>query len=485
MKNFIQLASIIAGLCLTTTVFTQNLISSTYKGAKTKTQLISQFGIPFIQYGVKYYKVTYTSPDVEGNLDTLSGLLVMPNDPARTFPRLVYQHGTSDCKTCVPSRYGSTGGGEGEVGLLLGGMGYMSLLPDYAGMGDGRGFHPYVHAATEASAAADMIRASAAWLTQNGFSANDQLFITGYSQGGHGSAALHRLVETNLAGEMTVTAAAHNSGPYSISGVMRGLIQSTDVYYYPAYIPNTVLGYQTAYGNLYNNLSDFFKPAYVAKIQQYYDGTISLSTLNQSLISTLTTQTGASVPSRIIQDSILEIIADQPNHPINVAMRDNDVYDWAPQAPTRIFYCTADDQVPFMNSIVARDTMTANGAVALVATDVNPTADHGTCYNPAMTQTILFFAGFQQITVDSKEPDVLSATTIAPNPAQDVLVVAGLPEQSTLILFDWNGREVLRSQNTNSSTVQLDVKALPVGIYALHITERNGKTGLKQVIISR
>jgi hypothetical protein len=485
MKNFIQLATIIAALCVSSTVFSQNLISSTYKGVRTKTQLISQFGIPFIQYGVKYYKVTYTSPDVEGNLDTLSGLLVMPNDPARTFPRLVYQHGTSDCKTCVPSRYGSTGGGEGEVGLLLGGMGYVSLLPDYAGMGDGRGFHPYVHAATEASAAADMVRASAAWLTQNGFSANDQLFITGYSQGGHASAALHRLVETELAGEMTVTAAAHNSGPYSISGVMRGLIQSTGVYYYPGYIPNTVLSYQTAYGNLYNNLSDVFKPEYVAKIEQYYNGTISLSALNQSLISTLTSQTGASVPSRIIQDSILEAIANQPNHPFNMAMRDNDVYDWAPQAPTRIFYCTADDQVPFMNSIVARDTMIANGAVDLVATDVNSTANHGTCYNPAMTQTILFFAGFQQITVDSKEPEALTEVNVAPNPAQDILTVSALPEQSIVTLYDWNGREVMRRYNTGSTVMQLEVKALPVGIYALRFASPNGKSGQRQVVISR
>lgn len=106
----------------------------------------------------------------------------MPDDLKFTYPKLIYQHGTSDCKKCIPSSYGVNGGEEGQLGLLFAGLGYVSILPDYVGMGEGRGFQTYVHDATTVSATKDMLAACESWTTQNGVFTNDQLFITGYSQ---------------------------------------------------------------------------------------------------------------------------------------------------------------------------------------------------------------------------------------------------------------------------------------------------------------
>lgn len=477
-------------LVLTTIIFNgalsaQNLISSTYKGTKTKAQLVSLFGNPIIQYGAKYYKVTYTSPDPQGILDTLSGLIAVPDDASKVFPKLVYQHGTSDCKACVPSNYGTTGGAEGQLGLLFAGMGYVALLPDYVGMGEGRGFQTYVHAATEASAAVDMIRASGTWATDNAVATNEQLFITGYSQGGHAAMALHRAIETELSDEMTVTAAAHLSGPYSISGVMRDLILSETEYYYPAYIPNTALGFQTAYGNLFNDLSDMFKPEYVPAIQQYYDGAISLSSLNSTLIQNLITNTGASVASRMIRDEVLLEIANNPDHPINLALQDNDVYDWTPVSPTRIFYCMADDQVPFMNSVIASETMTANGAPSFASADVNSNADHSGCFSPAMTQTLFFFLSLQQVTVGTQEPLAAFSVSAAPNPVTETLYLRGLPATASLQLTDSNGRVAFSKTSVATGTEEIDVRAFPAGMYQVQVVLTDGRVGVQQVVIMK
>lgn len=485
MKRLTFLLLVLTTIIFNSAVSAQNLISSTYKGSKTKTQLVSSFGIPIIQYGAKYYRVTYTSPDPQGMLDTLSGLLVIPDDPAKVFPRLVYQHGTSDCKACVPSNYGSSGGGEGELGLLFAGMGYVALLPDYVGMGDGRGFQTYVHAATEASAAVDMIRASNAWVTDNDVHINSQLFITGYSQGGHAAMALHREIETNLSGEMTVTAAAHLSGPYSISGVMRDQILSDEEYFYPAYVPNTILGYQTAYGNLFTDLSDLFKPEYIPAIQQYYNGAISLTTLNATLIQALTTNTGASVASRMFLDEVLTEIANNPDHPANLALQDNDVYDWTPVSPTRIFYCMADDQVPFMNSVVASEAMTANGAQNFASADVNSTADHGGCFNPAMTQTLFFFLSLQQVTVGTQEPLTAFQVSLSPNPVADMLYIHGLPATAALQMTDGNGHIVFAKKQVASSEEEINVRNFPTGIYQVQVVLPDGRTGVQQVVVTK
>jgi Secretion system C-terminal sorting domain len=451
-------------LFLTTALSAQNIVTSTLLGTKTQAQLLSQFDIPFIQYGVKYYRITYTTTNVQQALDTVSGLLVIPNNPNKVFPRVVYQHGTSGSKLDVPSYTASNG--EGQVGLLLGGLGYVALLPDYLGLGVSDGFHPYVHAASEASVAVDMLRAETEFEAQNPVLTNNQLFITGYSQGGHAAMALHRSIELEHADEFTVTAAAPLSGPYSISGVMRDLILTDAVYFYPAYIPNTILSYQTVYGNIFSQMTDVFKPVYANLITPFFNGTKSLNTLNSQLITALISNEGACRPFKMFQDSAVALIQNDPNHPLNIALRDNDTYNnWSPQAPMRLFYCMADDQVPFMNSVVARDTLSATGAVDFLANDVNPSADHGDCYEPAMLNTLLFFLGFQQIgTVSTDDPTEQNRLDLSPNPARDVLTLKNLSAEGRLEIIDFQGKTYV-STTLQAGDASIPVQHLPNGVY--------------------
>lgn len=443
----------------------QSLVSATFIGSKTAAQLVAEFNVPFIEFGAKYYRVLYTTPDVHGVLDTASGLIAVPDNPTKIYPRLVYQHGTSGSRQDVPS-VNVTQDGEGRIGVLCAGLGYVAFLPDYLGLGAARGFHPYVHAASEASAALDMLRAGTAFLSQNQVFINDQLFITGYSQGGHAAMALHRTIEKDPAQEFTVTAAAPLSGPYSIGEAMRDLILTDKVYYYPAYIPNTALSYQTAYGNVFTKMTDVFKPLYAVEIEKFYINKISLSELNEKLITLLTTNEGSCRPFKMLQDTTVQAVISNPNHPINVALRANNVYNnWLPKAPMRLFYCMADDQVPFQNSIVARDTLTAAGAPNFQATDVNSTADHGGCVSPALFSTVLFFSGFKQIgTVGTSTPLESDKLSIAPNPVQDVLQLVDLPDGGRFEIVDFQGR-VQISTYLQAGDHVVDVASLPSGIY--------------------
>ena len=166
-------------LLLSFSAKSQDLIETEYKGARTQAALAVQYG-PFMQYGVELWKVTYTTPDAFGVLDTASGLLTIPvGDETIIHPLAVYQHGTVDGPSDVPSNLQ----GGYELGMVLSGVGFATLTPDYLGAGEARGFHPYVHAATEASAAVDMIRAVRSHAPEMDLLLNDQLFITGYSQG--------------------------------------------------------------------------------------------------------------------------------------------------------------------------------------------------------------------------------------------------------------------------------------------------------------
>ncbi len=462
-------------------LYGQKLVSSTLVGSRTKTQLQTQFNLPFIQYGCKYYAVKYTTFDVKGKVDTASGLLTIPDDATKVYPRLVYQHGTSGSRNDVPS-INVKSNGEGTVTWLLAGMGYITLAPDYLGLGSSRGYHPYVHAESEAWVALDLLRAVDTFSIQNGGQFNNQLFITGYSQGGHAGMALHRAVENDPSGEFKVTAASHLSGPYSIGEVMRDLILTDKVYFFPAYIPNTVLGYNEVYG-LYSNVSEFFRAPYAAEIEKLYKNQTGVSALNTKLITMLTQNEGSCRPIKLIKDSIINVMKTQPNHPINLALKDNNTYNnWIPKAPMRLFYCMADDQVPFMNSVVARDTLSAKSAPDFAAVDVLSTGDHGACYTPAMTNTLLFFAGFQQVTVDTKSPetDALSLN-MSPNPVSDILFVRELSSAGRLQILNAESR-IVANMTLAAGDHEINVSELKSGFYIVVFQPKGGGQALSKVI---
>jgi len=483
MRIFASLLLLVLGLC-PALLRSQTLVSSTLLGSRTRAQLVTQFSVPLIQYGVKYYRITYTTNNLQGQLDTVSGLVCVPDDPTRIFPRLVYHHGTAGSKLGVPS-FNVVSGGEGILGNLFAGMGYVALLPDLLGLGVSDGFHPYVHAASESWVAADMVRALPAFAAQYGVHLNDQLFSTGYSQGGHSSMAFHRDVENTWQNEFDMTAAAHLSGPYSIGEVMRDLILSDSVYFYPGYLPNTILSYQTVYGNLFSQLDEVFKAPYSAKIADFYAGTISLSQLNADLINMLIANEGESRPLRMLQPDIVQEVTTDPTHPFNVALKDNNVYAWAPETPTRIYYCMADDQVPFRNSLVAQDSMLARGAVNLVASDVDPTADHGDCVSPAMFSTLLFFLGFQQVGFYTSTGQLATAEPLElwPNPATESVTIRFLPAGGQAQIIDLNGR--LRfTGNVTDGHRTLDVSSLENGLYMVRYLSE-GKVWQGKLVVQR
>ncbi|MEL6656270.1 MAG: T9SS type A sorting domain-containing protein [Bacteroidota bacterium] len=455
----------------------QDLVSIEYLGDRSQSSLAQEYGF-LIQNGIEYWKVTYTTPDVFNQLDTASGLLVLPvREETTIYPLLVYQHGTVDGPQDVPSNLA----GGFQIAEVFGGLGYVSLAPDFLGAGEARGFHPYVHRESEASAAVDMVRAVRAHAPEIDLLLNDQLFVTGYSQGGHASMALHQSLELELSDEFTVTAAAHLSGPYSISGVMRDVILSDEPYNFVAYLPNTYLSYNYVYG-LYDDIEEVFKPAYVQPIQDFFDGNIGLGALNSTLIAALTSEFGAPITRNILQDSIVAALED-PNadHPIVDALRDNDTYEWAPQQPTRIFYCMADDQVNFRNSIVADSVMQELGAVSLSTADVNPSADHGQCVEPAVIQTALFFSSFADWTVDTDEMLNSIPLKVFPVPAQDWMQLEGLEEDAFVQLLNQQGQIVLQNMLLQGNT-RLDISYVPAGLYMLQVQTKTGQAVRKIVV---
>lgn len=461
--------------------FSQNVVEVTFIESRTKETISANFGVD-AQFDVKLYKMLYETPDIQGNLDTASGLFIIPDDPTGTFPLLSYSHGTVNDRNDVPSLLE----GGSELAIIFGSMGYVTTAADFLGLGTARGIHPYVHADSEASASVDMMYAMKTYAeTDAAINLNDQVFVTGYSQGGHAAMATHRLLETELSNDFTVTATAPMSGPYSISQEMRKFTTGDDPYLFVAYLVSLVLSYEAAYGNIYTDLEEIFKPQFVSDIIRFENEELNLFELNSQILFKLNFL-GGFIPKLMLQDSIREIVVNDGEHPLMDALRDNDVFDWTPNAPTRLFYCTADNQVTFRNAILADSVMNANGAADLDAIDVDPAADHGGCVDPATTATIAFFANYQDVTVGTKEVFTQDLFEVFPNPVNDILTIQMETERTdvfTVNLYDVYGK-LVKTEIASGNTLELEVTELPVGMYLLSINDGSVR-GVEKINIQR
>jgi len=367
----------------------QTLVSATLKRSWTTQQIDSFYtaqGLPSAilpqQYAVDIYQVIYNTVSYDGVTPTVaSGLMVLPKNKDCASPILSYQHGTVLKRTDAPSNLT----GEYVIGVAMAADGYVGLIPDYLGLGASSGIHPYVHANSEATAVADMIRATREACDDLNFDLNGQIFLTGYSQGGHATMAAHRYLVEEFPAEFNVVASVPMSGPYSLSEVMRDLILSDVPYSNPAYLPMVIMTYRTVY-NIYPNLSDAILPPFDTNLPIWTDGTYSSGYVDNQM-NTL----GANPPKSIIKPAVLDTFTNDSTHVLRVLLKQNDVYRWVPQQPMRLLYCKADEQVSYLNTMKAYQYMTNAGAPNISIRDVDSTLDHFSCAQFALLDMRSFF----------------------------------------------------------------------------------------------
>jgi len=477
-NSFTKVFFLILGLAFCKPIVAQDyLVSATFLRTYTKFELLVLFG-QAVDYDIDLYRIHYKTPGSDQLPDTASGLMILPQIAAGTeLPMVLYGHGTTNGPTDVPSNLR----GGFEVAMAYAASGYITVAPDYLGLGSSRGFHPYVHALTETYASLDMLNSCLEYLDNNEPEWDPNfLFVSGYSQGGHVSMAVHREIEDFWSFVYPVTAATHMSGPYSISGVMRDKILSDESYGTPAYIAYTTLGYQEVYGDIYNEISDIFKEPFATSIERFYNGEITLSVLNSQLIAGIVDIAGDTINKRMIHDSVINGIVTDPTHPINVALDKNDTYDWAPTAPTRLYYCGNDDQVPIENTLVAETAMIANGATDVQAVNINPSFNHTQCVFPAVQSSIVFFNSFVHPLALEDLKAGAEELRVFPNPSSDNIMIdwdkakGGMDYE----IINANG-ETVKKGRCYLNTVAVDL--LPSGMYMI-ICSSGGETRMARFV---
>jgi hypothetical protein len=336
------------------------------------------------QYDVQLYKIVYESVGPWGAHTRASGVLALPQGASGALPLVSYQHGTLVQTNEAPSI--SVNSSELLIGVVFATTGYAAVLPDYLGLGDSEGLHPYHHARSEATACVDLLRAARGYCAARGVALSGKLFLCGYSQGGHVTMALHRELETFHTNEFPLTASAPMAGAYDLSGVTADDFLSGRPQPNPYYFAYLLAAYQEVY-HLAPTLADLLATPYDTTLPPLLRGSATGGQINAAMPSD---------PALILKPEYLTAFRSQPHHPMRQALRDNDLLAWTPRAALRMFHCQGDRDVVFANSQVALASFHARGATHVQLIDPLPTANHGGCVLPSLLQAKAWFDALRQ-----------------------------------------------------------------------------------------
>ncbi|MCB9256600.1 MAG: hypothetical protein H6579_05665 [Chitinophagales bacterium] len=341
---------------------------------KLITPLISEIDI----YELKYYTKL---PD--GEQVIASGLYYVPLNYPYEVATMQYNHGTA-----MTNRTGDSYdyNGESTICKIFAADGYAVAWQDYIGLGKATGFHPYQHLETEGQSGVDLLRAVKEINAQIGLEVNDQLFIAGYSQGGHATLAVHKTIQENYDDEFTVTASSPMSGAHDMSGVQNEIMEVE--YAQPHYLPYLLYGYQQIY-NVFPNNEEFrkvFRPEYRHVLDKILAKEHGLGDINSML---------PSKPFDMIEPYFFDQYKNNPDFLFTKVLKENNTYNWVPEAPVQFCYCLGDEEVYYKNSLVAMEYMKANGAKRIIDRKVSNTFNHRECADYAVMYTKFFFDSFR------------------------------------------------------------------------------------------
>ncbi len=362
------------------------LVSSTLIGTYSKSDLgtrATSFGgdpitIQIVKsllvYEVKAYKIIYKTKNTDGTEIQASGALIIPT-VVDGVPMISQQHGTIRTDLQAPSNY-QTNSEAYSTASIFASNGFIVACPDYIGYGVSKNLeHPYEHRESLAQTSLDMIRASSEFIAKEKINWNKKLMITGYSQGGFATMSLQKKIEEQFPTEFNLVASSCGAGAYNKTQFMKDLINNTThgiPEYNQLYIWVTQT-YNRVYG-LNRLMNTYFKEPYATDIQANGNNASVKVSINLAFT-----------------DAIRKTVNDGTDKQFLDAVKDNDVFDWAPKTETQLFHGNADLQVFYNNSVTAEKAMKAKGGKVTLVTTVGGT--HGSTIQDYAFGTFQFFNG--------------------------------------------------------------------------------------------
>lgn len=349
----------------------------------TIVQNVSDFSVEeYADHDVTYYIIDYTS-DYKGELKNTRGLLILPNN-VDTLDLIGYFHGThiplniANVDGNTPTLY--RGGSEDflearAVCTPWASAGFAVFMPDYFGYDITEDIeHPFVYYPELFKANIDGLLAAKAFMNEKGIVYDNDLFLSGWSQGAGAAMSAHYYIQNNYADEFNIVATSGLAGPYNFYGFLTSVLDRKDESF-------ERLGLYSWAVYAVNKFSDLERPT---------DQIWSYPVYDQIAASNVP----STVPAEIVNPFFLSKINDKSDTAMIRQLELNSFHEgWTPVGNVFLHHGDADDVVPYFNSVDAFDGLSAAGATIKFYS--YPGGDHGNILEEYATTTIKDFKSLQ------------------------------------------------------------------------------------------
>lgn len=329
-------------------------------------------------FGYKAIKIVYETEDINGEDVNASGLLVIPSasdaykqylgtlGKAYSVSMICDNHGTIFTDAEAPSNVETTNGlpDYTQAVLMSGYAGFASVMPDYVGYGSSNdSAHPYLLKEISAQNSLDMIKASVKYMQDNGVLLNYQLYISGYSQGGHVAMALAEKIEKEGFDALDLKGVAPMAGPHNVEALANIELNASRTMLYPAF-----LGYLADSYSYYDdlNLSEMVLYPNETNYHSLFDGSNSNVVIHVNLgLADGVADFGFATHTadELFKESFINDYQNNVNSLARERFKENKSYDeWTPRTKVNLVHCMEDEIIPFSQSQNAYADLNATGA---------------------------------------------------------------------------------------------------------------------------
>lgn len=309
---------------------------------------------------VDLYRLVYWT-EFKGRPVPVSGLIAVPSGvPAKGV--VAYLHGTTTTRAVSPSLPDRADGD--QEAAVFAGSGFITLLPDYVGLGESDLPQAYLVSRPQVDSTADMLRAIRDIGGLPDLPDRLPLFVMGFSQGGQSAAALHRALEQTPINGYELRATVAIAGPHDLLGAVQSKLEASEAENARnvAYLAFAA----TAYAAYYDQpLDGLLRPALAHAAPRLFDG----NQRPEDIVAALPADT-----RELFQPEALAALKAGTGW-FAEALRENGTAEWTPRAPLRIIVGAADEDVPPASSRALFDYARSHGRTD-VSLERVPGADH-------------------------------------------------------------------------------------------------------------
>jgi len=335
---------------------------------------------PYVISNVDVYRVVYKTT-INGQVTNASGIVCVPQEPGE-YPILSFQNGTNTLLSDAPSQ--SPLDFSFAFVESMASMGYIVALADYPGFGESSEFaHPYLIAGPTVRSLVDLLYTIEEMSVSQfpGVSATNDVYVTGYSQGGWSSLQLHKALELEYSDDFTLKGSCCGAGPYNIYLLLQNMVNSS-TYPMPVYIGYILNAYKV-YDQFTNPVSDILNEPYASRLPSLFTGQLNFGEINSQLTT--------SISGLLTQDFLSGFATAAKFSPVREALLRNSISPWNTSAPLLLIHGGSDTQVsPSATENMYASMIQAGTSPDIIGKVIIPGADHGDGVVPAMIMGLVF-----------------------------------------------------------------------------------------------